>query len=173
VGTLFALCSESGLREDLRAQALARALEGTLEVRTNPLSSPSGYPFKEAQLPGTLTDPEVMERRRTVCDIGALRTLYRQEDGGLGYRCPAEPVEHYLRKGGAAEETEGRRCLCNALTATVDVGQVRPRDGYTEPPLLTLGSDLRFLREVTSGEPYTAADAIAYLLSEDAPAGCR
>jgi NAD(P)H-dependent flavin oxidoreductase YrpB (nitropropane dioxygenase family) len=166
VGTIFALSSESGFMDHLRRRAIDRALQGSLTVRTNGKCSPSGYPFKEAVLEGTLTDPCVVAGRRTICDVGCLRTLYRQEDGKIGYRCPAEPVEHFVKKGGSAEDAEGRRCLCNALTATVGAGQVRPEWGYDEPPLMTLGTDLSFLPEITCGEPYTAKDALAYLLGE-------
>lgn len=69
-------------------------------------------------------------------------------------------------QGRAIEETDGRRCLCNALVANIGHGQHRP-DGYVEPPLLTLGQDLGFLPDLvraTGGGDYTAADAIDYLL---------
>ncbi len=90
---------------------------------------------------------------------------YLKEDGKVGYRCPAEPVDAYVRKGGTAVETDGRRCLCNALVANIGHGQHRP-DGYVEPPLLTLGQDLGFLPDLVRaiGGDYFAADAIDYLL---------
>jgi NAD(P)H-dependent flavin oxidoreductase YrpB (nitropropane dioxygenase family) len=160
VGSLFALCEESGLLPDLKRRVFELHRAGRLHVATNARSSPSGYPFKEAQVPGSLTDPEVYESRPRVCDIGALRELYRREDGTLGYRCPAEPVEQYVKKGGKEEDAEGRRCLCNTLCATIGLGQTQPH-GYAEPVLLTLGDDVSFLNHLPEG--YTAADAIAYL----------
>jgi hypothetical protein len=83
----------------------------------------------------------------------------------VGYRCPAEPVDEYVRKGGDASETAGRRCLCNGLTAAIGLGQHRP-GGYAEPPLLTLGQDLGFLPELPQSE-YTAADVVRYLLGAE------
>lgn len=161
-GSIFALCEESGLRQDLKTAAVKSIREGELEVFTSPRCSPSGFPFKEAIIPGTLTDAVVYEAREPCCDIGALRTLYRQSDGTLGYRCPAEPLELFLKKGGAAEDAEGRCCLCNTLMSTAGYAQVRT-DGYIEPPLVTLGTDLAFLQDLPDG--YTAADAVSYLLT--------
>jgi hypothetical protein len=83
----------------------------------------------------------------------------------VGYRCAAEPVAEYRRKGGDAADTDGRRCLCNGLVASVGLGQ-RRADGYLEPALLTLGQDLDFLPELVSraGTDYRAADVVDYLL---------
>jgi NAD(P)H-dependent flavin oxidoreductase YrpB (nitropropane dioxygenase family) len=164
-GSVFALCRESGLAPDLRRELVKRALDGTLQVRNDPRASPTGFPFKVAALPGTLSEPDVYAERPRLCDLSYLRTPYLKEDGKVGYRCPAEPVDAYVRKGGTAVETDGRRCLCNALVANIGHGQHRP-DGYVEPPLLTLGQDLGFLPDLvrTTGGDYSAADAIAYLL---------
>ncbi|MEZ5124558.1 MAG: nitronate monooxygenase, partial [Solirubrobacterales bacterium] len=60
VGTAFALCEESGMEPDLRRRAREAAAAGQLEVRTEPLASPTGYPFKVAQLPGTVAEPETL-----------------------------------------------------------------------------------------------------------------
>jgi len=162
VGTAFALCRESGLGDRTRRGLLRRAAGGALRVSNDPAASPTGFPFKVARLPGTLADPEVYQARPRLCDLGYLRTPYVRPDGGVGYRCPAEPVEIFLRKGGTAEEAAGRHCLCNALTATVGLGQTRP-DGYAEPPLVTLGQDLGFLAHLPSLD-YRAADVVDYLL---------
>jgi NAD(P)H-dependent flavin oxidoreductase YrpB (nitropropane dioxygenase family) len=171
VGTLFALCEESGLAPQLRADLVTRMQEGTLEVRTDAAASPTGFPFKVAQLPGTLSDPQARSARQRLCDLGYLRTPYLREGGAVGYRCPAEPLHTYLRKGGTLEDTAGRVCLCNALTANVDLGQTRP-DGYSEEPLLTLGTDLDGARRLTEAYPagWSAREALSWLLSEQ-PAG--
>jgi len=161
-GTAFALCQESGLDPELRRRLLARAADGSLTVRNEPHASPAGFPFKVAQLPGTLSQDEVYRPRPRLCDLGYLRSPYQRPDGRVGYRCPAEPVDEYVRKGGDASETDGRRCVCNGLTATIGLGQHRP-DGYAEPPLLTLGQDLSFLPGLPQPE-YTAADVVRYLL---------
>lgn len=164
VGTAFALCRESGLDPALRHRMLRDAARGELVVRNHATASPTGFPFKVAQLSGTTADEQVYADRPRHCDMGYLRTPYRRADGGVGYRCPAEPVEDYVRKGGAVEDTVGSRCLCNGLAATVGLGQRRP-DGYQEPPLVTLGQDLAFLPHlIRHDDDYSAADVIAYLL---------
>ena len=110
-----------------------RALAGQLAVRNEPFSSPAGFPFKVAQLPGTLADDGVYAARPRLCDLGYLRVPYERGDGRVGYRCPAEPTEMYLRKGGVIEDTIGRRCLCNGLVATIGLAQRRHGDEPAEP----------------------------------------
>ena len=105
---------------------------------------PAGFPFKVAQLPGTLADDAVYAARARLCDLGYLRVPYQRAGAGSGYRCPAEPPDAYQRKGGDVAETAGRRCLCNGLLATIGLGQ-RLDGGGTEPPVVTLGQDLGFL----------------------------
>lgn len=164
VGTPFAFCRESGLSDDLRQRVLERVRAGTASVYTDPCASPTGFPFKVVRLEGSLSDPAVYEDRTRVCDLGFLRTPYRREDGSVDFRCPAEPVEDYVRKGGAPEETEGRRCLCNGLVANIGLGQVR--DGAGEPPILTSGEELSVLRPflANDGSDYGAADVVTDLL---------
>lgn len=167
VGTPFAFCEESGTMPELKQKVLALCRAGRASVFTDPLASPTGFPFKVAQVEGTLSEASNYLARERVCDLGYLRHLYRKEDATIGYRCPAEPVEVYLRKGGAAEETVGRKCVCNGLPATVGLGQVRP-GGPDEWPLVTSGDDLaQIARVIPPGqESYTAADLLRYLLSE-------
>jgi NAD(P)H-dependent flavin oxidoreductase YrpB (nitropropane dioxygenase family) len=170
VGTAFALCRESGLDPDLRHRMNERALAGGLVVRNEPYASPAGFPFKTVQLPGTLSDDGVYSGRERLCDLGYLRAPYDRGDGAIGYRCPAEPVATYVRKGGAIEDTVGRRCLCNGLTATIGLAQ-RRSDGAGEPPLLTLGQDLAFLPGLvaSAGADFGAADVVAHLLGRAHP----
>jgi len=164
VGTLFALAADSGLSRHLRERLFGELVGGTLDVRTDPLASPTGFPFKVAQAAGTLSDRPTYEARRRLCDLSYLRTPYRAPDGGIGYRCPGEPAQMYVRKGGTLEDTVGRACLCNALTADVGLGQTR-RDGYVEPPLVTLGSDLTGAEQLAALHPmgWTAADVVRWL----------
>jgi nitronate monooxygenase len=165
VGTAFAFCRESGLARPLRQAVISRVLAGTAVVHTDPLASPTGFPFKVVQLEGTLSQPELTAPRRRLCDLGYLRELYRRDDGSVGYRCPAEPEAAYRRKGGAEGATRGRKCLCNALVANTGLGQRRP--GGVEPPLLTAGDDLPALRPFAelAGADYAAADVLDMLLS--------
>lgn len=169
VGTLFALAQESGLRSDLRDRLRRQLTAGSLEVRTDARLSPTGFPFKVAQVPGTVSDQTVYDDRARLCDLSYLRTPYLTPSGGIGYRCPGEPVHMYVHKGGDAADTEGRGCLCNALTADIGLGQTR-RDGYTEPGLVTLGSDLQGARALARSYPdgWTAADAVAWLTGGEA-----
>jgi nitronate monooxygenase len=166
VGTAFAFSDESGLRTDLKQSLLAQAATESARVFTDPLASPTGFPFKVAQIPGSASQQEVYDSRTRVCDLGYLREAYAKADGSLGYRCSAEPQACYVAKGGQTEGTVGRKCLCNALLANIGHAQVR-KDGTTEPPLVTVGDDLntvrRFLRP--GGTSYEAADVIESLLS--------
>src|SRR5690606_34287975 len=81
VGSAFALCRESGLDPALRERLLRGALDGTLTVRNDPLASPTGFPFKVADVPGTLADPAVYDARPRLCDLGYLRIPYEKTDG--------------------------------------------------------------------------------------------
>jgi nitronate monooxygenase len=165
VGTAFAFSDESGLRHDLKSALLARAIAGTGTVFTDPLASPTGFPFKVAQLHGTISDTGIYQARKRICDLGYLREPYAEPDGRIGYRCSAEPVASFVAKGGAAEATEGRKCLCNALLANVGHAQTR-HDATAEPALVTVGDDvnqvLQFLKP--GALSYSAADVVCTLL---------
>ncbi len=165
VGTAFALCAESGLRADYRRALLQQVIDGTARVYTDPSASPTGFPFKVVQLAGTVSDPVTYDARPRICDLGFLREAYRQEDGTVGYRCAAEPVNLYVSKGGDGDATVGRKCICNALIATAGHPQVRA-GRHVEPGIVTAGDDLagvtRFLRP--GATDYTAADVIETLL---------
>ncbi len=166
VGTAFAHCAESGIAAELKARVLAQSRAGTAHVHTDALASPTGFPFKVVQLDDTMSEEEPYKVRQRVCDLGYLRHAYVKEDGELGWRCPAEPLAEYLRKGGAVEDTVGRKCVCNGLMANIELGQIQ-KDGYRELPMVTSGDDAagvaRFLRN--GAETYDAADVLAHLLS--------
>jgi NAD(P)H-dependent flavin oxidoreductase YrpB (nitropropane dioxygenase family) len=166
VGTAFAFCDESGIEPGLKRQVCQLARTGHANVFTDPLASPTGFPFKVLQMSGTLSEAGPYAARERHCDLGYLRQAYRKPDGTMGHRCAAEPVRDYVRKGGAAADTDGRKCLCNGLMTNIGFGQVRSNDVH-EMPLLTAGNDVaqlaRFLRP--DADTYTAADVIAYLLN--------
>ncbi len=163
VGTLFAFCSDSGLDEEVRTPVLDAVRNGTASVFTDPRASPTGYPFKVVQ---GVTALEA-ERER-VCDLGYLRVAVRLDDGKVVYRCSAEPVDAYVAKGGDAADTERRRCLCNGLVANIGLGQ--PREGGTEPPLITSGDDLASVAVLAERGDYSATDVIAWITqAEPAP----
>ena len=171
VGTPFAFCKESGIHPDLKRRAILASRLGRASVFTDPLASPAGFPFKVAQIDQTLSDPVLYRNRPRLCDLGYLRHLYRKPDGDVGYRCPAEPLDNYLRKGGAAEQTIGRKCICNGLAATVGLAQVRSKSSV-ELPIVTAGDDISLLAQfIPPGrDSYSAADVIRQLLPTTTPA---
>ncbi len=164
VGTAFAYCNESGLDAATKAQVVALAAAGDARVFTDPVASPTGFPFKVVQLEGTMSSEAEYLARKRICDLGYLREPYRKEDGTTGYRCASEPVEIYVSKGGAEANAQGRKCLCNALMA--DIGVAQTRGGIAEKTLVTSGDDVadigRFLRPGQAS--YSAADVVARLL---------
>jgi nitronate monooxygenase len=166
VGTAFAFCDESGTTPDLKRAVIERCVAGTLDVVTDFEASPTGYPFKLAQIPGSTSDPEVRHARRRVCDLGYLRHVYcTGENEVVSSRCPGEPEAAFVKKGGHIEDTRHKQCLCNGLLATVGLGQVR--GGKPEPPMVTAGDDFEFLPHVLppKAKTYRARDVLAYLTS--------
>lgn len=129
--------------------------------------SPTGFPFKVVQLVGTLSEARAESHRSRRCDLGFLRRAYRKEDGTSGYRCPAEPVNDFIRKGGAFEETQGRECVCNGLLATIGLAQTNLNRDLSLP-LVTAGNEVnqvvRFLRP--GQDSYTAAEVVRFLLGQ-------
>jgi nitronate monooxygenase len=166
VGTAFAFCAESGLKEEYKSTILASVVSGEARVSTDGLASPTGFPFKVAQLKGSLSEREVYAARPRICDLGYLREAYRSPDGTIGYRCPAEPVTLYVSKGGKRESTVGKKCLCNSLMATIGHPQAR-KGKLIERALVTSGDDLpgitRFLPP--DGLVYSVTDVVAHLLN--------
>lgn len=170
IGTAFAFCEESGIMPELKRRILQLSRSESLRVFTDPLASPTGFPFKVLQLLGTLSDEVRYFARERICDLGYLREIYRKPDGSTGYRCAGEPVDDYIRKGGTREQTVGRKCLCNGLMATVGLGQQRA--GGAEDPILTAGDEVAHLARYLppDRDSYAAADVIRWLLGEPVPA---
>ena len=171
VGTAFAFCEESGITPAIKQQVFQLSRAGKLRVFTDPLASPTGFPFKVVQLPGTLSDTQNVPLRKRLCDLGYLRHAYRKADGSTGYRCPAEPVDEYIRKGGTIEETKGRECVCNGLTATIGLAQIS-KENVFDLALVTAGNEAahvaRFLKP--GRDSYTASEVIQLLLGQTEPA---
>lgn len=134
-------------------------------MHTDPLASPTGFPFKVVHVDGTIADPEVYAQRPRVCDLGYLRESYRKPDGTVGYRCAAEPVNVYVSKGGEAAQTTGRKCICNALISSAGHPQTRPQ-GRVEPAVVTSGDGLEDIRQFMpdDSDAYSARDVIRTLL---------
>lgn len=166
VGTAFAFCEESGISASYKKTLLEKVRSGTARVFTDSAASPTRFPFKVAEMEGSLSESELYAARPRICDLGYLREAFRTPSGSIDYRCPAEPVTTYVSKGGKAEDTVGRKCLCNALVA--NIGHPQTRNGkYTELPLITSGNDLtgiaRFLAPGTL--TYTAAQVVEKLMA--------
>ena len=166
VGSLFALANESGFTDENRSSILTSLADPKMRVMTDASASPTGFPFKVIQNNQTLSNDNLYKERTRICDLGYLRTMFQREKGGIGYRCPAEPLDNYEFKNGEVDQAQGSKCLCNALMADIGLGQVRP-DGRTEISLLTFGSDLdgpRALRELHP-EGWNAIQALNFLKS--------
>ena len=166
VGSVFALSRESGFLPELRAKVLENLASGKVVVKTDAAASPTGFPFKVIQMAGTVSDNELYGKRMRICDLGYLRTLYKRDNGTIGYRCPAEPIDNYEFKKGDSKNVEKSKCLCNSLMSDIGLPQVRP-DGRVELPLITMGSDLegpkRLIKKYPQG--WGAKEALAFLLN--------
>ena len=166
VGTLFAISNHSGFSDKTRKQLLDKLKSDTLEVKTDVLASPTSFPIKIAKLDGHTSTNEGFAARPKLCDLGYLREPAISETGRTIYRCPSEPDDQYLKKGGAVEDINGRKCLCNGLMSNIGLPQVR-KDGYVEAPIVTLGSDVEGAKVLLKNHPegYGADDAVEWLLS--------
>jgi len=170
VGTLFAFSEESGLDDKLKHEATRTVLNEPAPeggwIFTDPLSSPTGFPFKAARIQGSISEEKNYQARKRICDLGYLRHAYRKEDGSIGQRCPAEPVQDFIKKGGTLEDTVGKKCLCNALMADIGMAQIQ-LNGEPEIHLLTAGDDLNNLARILKKNQttYSAADVVHYLLT--------
>ncbi len=166
VGTPFAFCEESGLTSDIKQQVIEKSIAGRVELFTDPCASPTGFPFKVVQVKGSLSEQETYEQRTRLCDLGFLRQAYLKEDGSVGFRCSAEPVETFVAKGGDVKGTDGRRCLCNSLLASIGLAQIHP-SGEIEPPIITAGDQVTTIASfLKPGEKtYSAKQVLNALLA--------
>lgn len=166
VGTAFAFCNESGILPGIRQEVLRLYEAGKLKVETDFQASPTGYPFKVVELSRTEAKEAGNGERERICDLCYLRQPYCAEKSGIDYRCPGEPLDNYLLKGGNPDETVGRKCLCNGLLATVGLGQIR-KSGQ-EWPIITAGEDFSFIPSLVQKSKYAygAADVIRFLRSQ-------
>ncbi len=123
---------EWGLTPSLRGRLLAGCARapkvlGRHHARRRPASVQGG-----PSSTGRRADPATRRARPRLCDLGYLRSAYLKDNGQVGYRCAAEPVAMFVRKGCSANETN-QPCVCNSLTGRRGLGQTRP-DGRAEEP---------------------------------------
>ena len=178
VGTVFALAEESGMKPEYRTSILAAIKDGVQDsdlVHTT-VYSPTGFPFKVAQLDGTLSDDDIFEERRRICDIGLLQQagFSKPDENGrrtLFQRCPAGPVAAYTKNRGLERNAEEPRCLCNGLLSCVGLGQVKQIQGESveEPAIVTLGNRLDGVRRLSrQGQThYFAQDVVTDILNSE------
>ncbi len=159
-GSIFALSEESNMDPDIRKKIRTLGFEGKLSINTDMRISPTGFPFKVADLENTIAKSEVYDSRTRICNQGELVSLYERPDGTIGYRCPAEPFDKFENKGGNSADAVGRGCLCNGLFSSAGLG------GEEEPPVVTMGDDVSFLPFLMKDaeDSYSASQAIEYLL---------
>ena len=164
VGSAFALCNESGMLPDIKTEIRKQIISGTILVMANPTVSPSGFPFQVVQLPGTLYDRKVLDNMERTCDHGYMVEAHEMKGGGKLFRCPAEPIKVFVKKGGKVEDTEGRVCICKALSATAKDG-ISPELPYVGK-IVTLGKDQSFrdLPLINPDGSYSAEDVIRSIL---------
>jgi nitronate monooxygenase len=166
VGSAFALCRDSGIFPELRKKIISAIKSGDSSIFTDAEASPTGFPFKVMKLKGTIGDHKVMEMRKKVCNLGYLREMYKKADGSIGYRCSAENLDSFVKKGGNPAEAGGRKsCLCNSLLATVGLPGTTV-DGELEKPMITLGSHMESLKQLVQNKmDFTARDVISYIMN--------
>ncbi|MCK5321276.1 nitronate monooxygenase [Candidatus Pacearchaeota archaeon] len=158
VGTPFAFCQESRIKPTLKQEVLERISNDNANVYTDPRASPTGFPFKVLQIPGTISSKDIYNSRKRHCDLGYLNQFY-VENGIIKTRCPADNIKNYIRNGGKVEDTEGRKCICNALISTIGLGYPE------EPPIVTAGSDLSTVKTLSKEKRnYTSKNVIDYIL---------
>jgi NAD(P)H-dependent flavin oxidoreductase YrpB (nitropropane dioxygenase family) len=176
VGSIFAVCEDSGMAPWGRKKLIQQALDSGINVLSSSRASSTGYPFKVDQLAGTLSDEEIYKLRGRVCDQKFLSETSVNNDGSLSYRCPSEPIESYVRNGGDRAATVGRICLCNGLLAAAGLGQIRNKPGgltYEEPAIFTLGDQaseaIQDIVEKLGRQQFSANDVLKWLRNQLQP----
>ena len=154
----------------LKHQAIQLSRAGTARVFTDPVASPTGFPFKVVQMDGTLSDADQYAARTRICDLGYLRHLYRKPDGTPGYRCPGRTGGRFCQK-----RRNGRRRPRPQMPLQWTGRQRRPQPGASgtgqELALMTAGDDVANIAQFLEPgcDSYTAADVLRHLLDEALP----
>ncbi len=96
---------QGALKQDVKQEVLWQA--GDLSVFTDPVASPTGFPYKVLELEDSLSVRDKYEDRPRVYNLGYLRTPFVDVKDKVGYHCASEPVDDWVKKGGAVEATVG------------------------------------------------------------------
>lgn len=169
VGSLFAVSRESGMAPAERGKAITMALQGTLEIVDDVDVSPTGYPFRTANIPHTAVDPETSGSMTRECPLSVLQTPYENSEGNIEYRCPADSIDKALPKfrgPKAVAKVMGARCLCRVLFASSGKGQENIQTGEKDVSLVTLGATAPDdIRDIVAqyGRPITAETVMKYI----------
>ena len=170
VGTAFAFCEESGLRDDYKQALLEQVGRGD-GAASSPTRSRRRRVSRSRSSSSRARSPtrRCISARPRICDLGYLREAYRTPDGAIGFRCPSEPVSVYVVEGRRGRRT--RRAASASATRSWPRPARRkraPRARSWRPASCTSGDDLtgiaRFMRPGSTS--YTAADVIRVLLNQ-------
>ncbi len=177
-GTIYAMCEESGMRSDHRCAIFKRLRnnsDDSIIVRTT-LFSPTGFCFKVADVENTLFDNSIYLMRKRACDIGLLRQIGLDKPNEAGQRrlfqrCPAEPLESFVKNRGLLRNSAEKRCLCNGLIAGAGFPQTtrnNQNQEWEEPSIVTIGENLDGVRRLSSNgqHPYWCIDIAKDILGE-------
>jgi nitronate monooxygenase len=160
LGSIFALCSESGMRNEVRTQVIGQLYYDEGEVYTDPKASPTGFPFKTVDVDDSVAKLRLIRNRKSLCDLGALVKPCLTKNG-LMYRCSAEPLSAFTAKGGSDHNADGAICLCNGLLNNSILGL------ENDPAVVTLSSDTEFLIDIINRRggkfSYSVLDIMYYM----------
>ena len=83
IGTAFAYSNESGIDPAIKKRIIEMSRAGEARVFTDPIASPTGFPFKVVQLPGTISAESEYQSRTRTCDLSSLRHAHTQPPARL------------------------------------------------------------------------------------------
>ena len=133
---------------------------------TDPVASPTGFPFKVAELTGTLSDEAAYEARPRLCDLGYLRRSLRAS--GRPPRLPLSRASRSMTTSARAARprTPSGASACATRSSRTSGWASAGQTGYAELPMLTAGDDIASVRAfISPGHlSYHARDVVASLL---------
>ena len=170
VGTAFEFTEESGLREDYKRALLAKAAAGEAHVFTDPLASPTGFPFRSYACKVAIPSTTYTREGHVFATLVFCANRTEQRRAAPAIAVPPSQLASILPRVARRKTQWVESVSCNALMANIGHPQIRngPR---MEKGLVTAGDDLsnisRFLAPNRSS--YNAADVIAALLAGQPP----
>ncbi len=136
VGTAFAYCTESDLRPDLKRTVLENVATGTIDVITDPLASPTGFPFKVVKEEGRegedgIGSADVFEDQY-ISSGGQMVELMLGHDR---FCCDLRPLFYRIRERQGAGAARGVECHPYDLAGVLVAKQagILLTDGFDHP----------------------------------------